>query len=354
MKIVTINASKSYDVYIERGSLKTAGDLAKTISKGTKAVVVSDSNVAPLYGDVVLESLKNSGFETEMFVIESGESSKNPENLIEGANFLIDKGLTRSDLVVALGGGVITDFGGLLAAMYQRGIALLQIPTSLLAMVDSSVGGKTAVNLKSGKNMFGVFYQPSAVLCDSEVLSTLPKEELSNGIAEVIKYAVLRGGKLVSLLEQVDLTPYLDEMIEECVKIKRDYVCRDEFDRGDRQFLNLGHTVGHAIERGSNFTVAHGSAVAAGMCIMARACEKLSVSTFETTKWIEDMCEKYALPTDTDISKNELYNDSMADKKREGKSLSFVMIKSVGECYLNKTDATYMDEILTLGNGGEK
>ncbi|MDO5123285.1 MAG: 3-dehydroquinate synthase [Eubacteriales bacterium] len=354
MKTVNINASKSYEVYIEKGSLKTAGELAKKISKGTKAAVISDSNVAPIYGETVLDSLRSAGFEADMFVIEAGESSKNPENLVEGANFLLEKGLTRSDIVVAMGGGVITDLGGLLAAMYQRGISLLQIPTSLLAMVDSSVGGKTAVNLKSGKNMFGVFYQPSAVLCDSEVLGTLPVEEFSNGIAEVIKYAVLRGGKLVDILEKSDVTPYLDELIEECVNIKRDYVVSDEFDRGDRQFLNLGHTVGHAIERGSNFSVAHGSAVAAGMCIMARACEKIGVSSADTSKWIEKMCEKFALPTDTDISLEELYNDSMADKKREGKSLSFVMIKSVGECYLNKTDATYMKEILTLGNGGER
>ncbi len=353
MKTVNIEASKSYEVYIEKGSLKTAGEIARNISMGTKAVVVSDSNVAPLYADTVLESLKSAGFISELFVIEAGEASKNPENLIEGANFLIEKGLTRSDVVVALGGGVITDLGGLLAAMYQRGISLLQIPTSLLAMVDSSVGGKTAVNLKSGKNMFGVFYQPSAVLCDSEVLSTLPKTEFSNGIAEVIKYAVLKGGKVAELLEQEDITPYLDELIEECVKIKRDYVCRDEFDKGDRQFLNLGHTVGHAIERGSSFTVAHGSAVAAGMCIMARACEKIGASSKETTEWIEKMCIKYSLPTYSDISNEELYGDSMADKKREGKSLTFVMIKSVGECYLNKTDATYMKEILSLGNGVE-
>lgn len=353
MKTVNIDASKSYQVYIEKGSLKTAGALAKKISKGTKAVVVSDSNVAPLYADAVLQSLRNEGFDAELFEIPAGEASKNPENLVEGANFLIDKGLTRSDIVVALGGGVITDLGGLLAAMYQRGISLLQIPTSLLAMVDSSVGGKTAVNLKSGKNMFGVFYQPSAVLCDPDVLSTLPAEEFSNGMAEVIKYAVLRGGKVAELLEKEEITLCLEELIEECVKIKRDYVTRDEFDRGDRQFLNLGHTVGHAIERGSNFSVAHGSAVAAGMCIMARACEKLGVSSRETTEWIEKMCEKYSLPTDSDISSEELYNDSMADKKREGKSLSFVMIKAVGECYLNKTNAAFMKEILTHGNGGE-
>ncbi len=353
MRKVSIEASKSYEVYIEKGSLKTAGTLAREISKGTKAVIVSDSNVAPHYSQMVLESLRDAGFEADIFVIPAGEASKNPENLIKGANFLIEKGLTRSDLVVALGGGVVTDLGGLLAATYQRGISLLQIPTSLLAMVDSSVGGKTAVNLQSGKNMFGVFYQPSAVLCDSEVLKTLPFDEFSNGIAEVIKYAVLRGGTVAKLLENEDITPYLDELIEECVKIKRDYVARDEFDKGDRQFLNLGHTVGHAIERASNFSVAHGSAVAEGMCIMARACEKSGICEKETCMWIEKMCKKYSLPTESNISLKELYLDSMADKKREGKSLSFIMIKAVGECYLHKTDAEYMKEILMLGNGGE-
>lgn len=349
MRKVNIPASKKYDVYIESGLLSRVGDIAKELVNPQKAVVISDSNVAPLYGERVLESLKSAGVEADIFVIEAGEDSKNPENLIEAANFLIEKDLTRSDLVVALGGGVITDLGGLCASLYQRGVALVQIPTSLLAMVDSSVGGKTAVNLKNGKNMFGTFYQPKAVICDPEVLSTLPDEEFSNGIAEIIKYAVLRGGKSLEILRSDSISECIAELIEECVKIKRDYVCADEFDRGDRQFLNLGHTVGHAIERESGFEVPHGSAVAAGMCIVARACAELDMCSVETAAEIELLCKKYNLPTGSDISAEELYSAATHDKKRQGAKLSLILIKDFGNCFIHLTDKEYLSEILEKG-----
>ena len=225
----------------------------------------------------------------------------------------------------------------------------MQIPTSLLAMTDSSVGGKTAVNLSKGKNMFGAFYQPSAVICDSSVLSTLPGEELSNGLAEVIKYSVLKGGRLIEILEG-DITLYLDEMIEECVKIKRDYVCADEFDKGERQFLNLGHTVGHAIERVSSFSVAHGSAVAAGMCIMARACAVLGGCRRSTAERIENLCKKYSLPTRCDYGYNELYKAALSDKKREGEDISVVMIRDFGFCCIQKAKTEFLREIIEKGD----
>lgn len=348
MQTVKIPASREYNVYIERGLLRISGEIAKGISKGSKALLISDSNVEPLYGQFVKTSLQNSGFEVTSFTVKAGETSKNPENLIKACNLAIESGLTRSDLVVALGGGVITDLSGLVAALYQRGVALLQIPTSLLAMVDSSVGGKTAVNLESGKNMFGAFYQPFAVLCDADVLKTLPPCEYSNGMAEVIKYAFLKGGRVLEILLG-DPEENICELIEECVKIKREYVCDDEFDKGKRQFLNLGHTVGHAIERSSNLEISHGSAVAAGMCIVARACEKLSFTDKETVKLMEELSKKYNLPVSTDIKSDTLYLNSLSDKKREGQSLTFVMIKRAGECFLHKTSTEFMKEILRLG-----
>lgn len=351
MRVVNINASENYNVYIEKGLIDRVGEFAADICKGRGAVVISDSNVAPLYADRVKSSLVSNGFETSVFVIPAGEQEKNPENLVKAADFLIDAGLTRSDLIVALGGGVITDMAGLCGALYQRGIKVLQLPTSLLAMVDSSVGGKTAVNLSKGKNMFGAFYQPSAVLCDSTVLSTLPEAEFSNGMAEVIKYAVLRSGKLVELINTDDIESLLDEIIEECVSIKRDYVCADEFDRGDRQFLNLGHTVGHAIERSSHFSVPHGSAVAAGMCIMSRACHKLDICSLDTVKLIEAMCRKYKLPTDTTLDEDTLFDSSLADKKREGGEISLVMVRGMGDCYLHKAPTEYLTQIIAKGKG---
>ncbi len=349
MQTVKIPASREYNVYIEKGLIDKCGEIAREISKGRKAFIISDSNVAPLYMDRVKASLEGDGFQVSSFVVEAGESSKNPQNLIEAANLCIETGLTRSDLVVALGGGVITDLGGLLAAMYQRGVALLQIPTSLLSMTDSSVGGKTAVNLESGKNMFGVFYQPFAVICDPDVLKTLPACEFANGMAEVIKYALLRGDRVLEIIKGDNIEPLMDELIEECVKIKRDYVCEDEFDKGQRQFLNLGHTVGHAIERSSNLEIPHGSAVAMGMCIVARASEKLSFTDKDTVKLTEELVKKYDLPISCEISPKTLFENAMADKKREGENLTYVMIKRAGECFLHKETTDFMKNILSLG-----
>ncbi|MBQ9743053.1 MAG: 3-dehydroquinate synthase [Ruminococcus sp.] len=348
MKTVNICASSNYNVYIEKGLLDRSGTIVAKLVSGRRAVIISDSNVAPLYGDRVKKSLEESGFTASLFVVKAGEESKNPENLICCADYCIDSELTRSDVIVALGGGVITDMAGLCGALYQRGIAVVQIPTSLLAMVDSSVGGKTAVNLSKGKNMFGAFYQPSAVLCDTDVLQTLPAEEMSNGFAEIIKYAVLRSGKLTEMLQD-DVVSHMDEIVEECVKIKRDYVCADEFDRGERQFLNLGHTVGHAIERSSNFSVAHGSAVAAGMCIVARACTRMNICDSSTTALIEELCRKYSLPTNSEIPTEELYGSSLSDKKREGAEISLVMIKGIGNCYLHRTKTDFLMEVISKG-----
>ncbi|MGN0452443.1 MAG: 3-dehydroquinate synthase [Ruminococcus sp.] len=352
MRVIDVTASSNYKVYIEKGIIDRAGDYAKEICTGTKALIISDSNVAPLYADRVKKSLEEKGFEVYTYVIDAGEASKNPENLVGAANFCIESSLTRKDLIVALGGGVITDLGGLCGAMYQRGVTVMQIPTSLLAMVDSSVGGKTAVNLQSGKNMFGVFYQPAVVICDSDALSTLPEEEVSNGMAEVIKYAVLRGGKLTDILKNDGIKPYYDELIEECISIKRDYVSADEFDHGDRQFLNLGHTIGHAIERKSNFSVAHGSAVSAGMCIMSRACQAMNICSASTTEYIESACKRFGLPTNTEISIKELFEASHNDKKCSSDNVTLIMIRGVGDCCLSKTKIEDLERIIQLGVEG--
>lgn len=350
MKTVEINASQSYNVYIEQGLLTNCAQIIKSVCKGKKCVVISDSNVAPLYADTLISHLTSGGFEAALFTIEAGEQSKTPENLIRAADFLVKCELTRSDVLVALGGGVVTDLCGLCGALYQRGIAVVQIPTSLLAMVDSSVGGKTAVNLSKGKNMLGAFYQPSAVICDSNLLSTLPFVEFSNGMAEVIKYAVLRGGRVLEIINE-NAEDNLDELLYECVKIKRDYVCEDEFDKGVRQFLNLGHTVGHAIERVSDFQVAHGSAVAQGMCVVATACVKAHLCTAETAEKIKTLCEKYGLPTECKYSAEELYRATLSDKKRDSDEITVVKIRSFGDCVLNKVRTESLMELIVNGIG---
>jgi len=352
MRVVNVDASSNYNVYISSGLVDKCGDIIKELVKGRRCVIVSDSNVAPLYAERVANSLESAGFKTAVFVIEAGESSKNPENLVAAAEFCVECGLTRSDVLVALGGGVVTDLCGLCGALYQRGIAVVQMPTSLLAMVDSSVGGKTAVNLESGKNMFGAFYQPKAVLCDSCVLETLPEEEFANGMAEVIKYAALDGGRVLEIIRD-NVKENIDELIEECVKIKRDYVCRDEFDKGDRQFLNFGHTFGHAVERVSNFSVAHGSAVSIGMCIVAAACEKRSMCSKGDKELLVSLCEKYNLPTVCEYSADDVYMASLADKKRDCYDINLVLFKGFGDCILKRTLVDNMVDYLFEGMGEE-
>ena len=335
MRVVEVTASKNYNVYVEKGILDFCGDIIKELVKGRRCVVISDTNVAPLYAQKVMESLNKSGFCTSLFEVEAGEESKSPENLVKAAEFCLDNGLTRSDVLVALGGGVVTDLCGLCGAIYQRGVAVVQIPTSLLAMVDASVGGKTAVNLSAGKNMFGVFNQPCAVICDSSVLSTLPEAEFSCGMAEVIKYAALAGGRVLEIIKE-NVHDNLDELIEECVKIKRDYVCSDEFDTGNRQFLNLGHTFGHAIERVSGFSVSHGSAVAVGMCIVASACEKRGLCSKQDREMLLNFCEKYQLPVSCEYPVEDLYTASLSDKKRDSGDINVVLFKGFGDCILEK------------------
>ena len=348
MRTVNVSASKNYNVYIGKGLVDSCGEMVKDLVKGRKCVVISDSNVAPLYAQRVKESLEKAGFSAELFVIEAGEESKNPENLVKAADFCVECDLTRSDVLVALGGGVITDLCGLCGALYQRGVAVVQIPTSLLAMVDSSVGGKTAVNLAKGKNMFGAFYQPKAVICDSSVLATLPEEEFANGMAEVIKYAALRGGRVLEIIEE-NAEENIDELIEECVKIKRDYVCEDEFDRGVRQFLNFGHTIGHAVERVSSFEIAHGSAVAIGMSIVLTATVKENLCAEEDKEKILSLCKKYNLPTRCEYSKEEIFKASLSDKKRDAQDITLVLMKGFGNCILQKISTDNLMDFIDKG-----
>ncbi len=349
MRKVHIDLQGGYTVYIEQGLIDKCGEYIENLCFGRRAVIISDSNVAPLYADRVANSLRSKEFETFLFTVEAGEESKTPENLIKAADFCVEAGLTRSDVIIALGGGVITDMAGLCGALYQRGVAVCQIPTSLLAMVDSSVGGKTAVNLSKGKNMFGAFYQPSMVLCDSTVLKTLPECEFSNGMAEVIKYAVLKNGRVREILNADNIDETLDELIEECVKIKKEYVCDDEFDTGARQFLNFGHTVGHAIERLSNFEIAHGSAVSAGMCIVARACMRLGLCSQSTAQYIETLCRKFNLLTTVSMNSEALFEAALTDKKRSADEITVVLVRYLGDCRLERTQVENLRYIIQKG-----
>ena len=332
MKAVHVSASSEYDILIGTGLLHTAGDLLKRISAAEKAVIVSDSNVWPLYGDKILTSLKNSGFHTVSFVFDAGETHKNGVTYLSLLNFLAENQLTRSDLLVALGGGVVGDMTGFAAATYLRGVDYIQIPTTLLAAVDSSVGGKTAIDLPAGKNLAGAFYQPKLVICDLDTLNSLPNEVFQDGCAEVIKYGVLYDEALFAHLYEYGLDFDREYVISRCIELKRDVVADDEFDRGSRQKLNLGHTIGHAIEACSHYEISHGKAVAAGMAIITRCAQHHGFCTAETARKISLILSQFHLPVATSYRADELAQVALSDKKRSGSTVHLIIPRQIGNC----------------------
>ncbi len=336
MEIVKVNASKNYDVIIGKGILHTLGEKCISLFGKSKAVIVTDSNVAPLWLKAVTESLETAGVECKPFIFEAGEDSKNADTLISLVEFMAQSKLTRTDFAVALGGGVTGDMTGLAASLCLRGIPFVQVPTTLLAAVDSSVGGKTAVNLNSGKNLMGAFYQPSLVLCDTDTLATLPKEEFANGMAEVIKYGVIYDKALFDCVKNGDVKDRIEKIIARCVELKRNVVALDEFDKGERQLLNFGHTLAHSIEKCSNYEIAHGSAVAIGMVIAARASHALGWSAEDCTDEIIKANKNNNLPCECAFSPEALATAALSDKKREGGTINFVVPELLGRCVLKK------------------
>lgn len=341
MKTVRVDASRSYEVKIGRGLLADVGSEAAKLTGG-QVFAVSDGNVAPLYLPQVVKNLRNAGLTVSSASVPAGEASKSAEYYVNLLNLFAAKNLTRSDAVIALGGGVVGDLAGFAAATYLRGVSVIQIPTTLLAMVDSSVGGKTAIDLPAGKNLVGAFHQPSLVLCDPDVLSTLPEDDFRDGCAEVIKTAVLFDRELFDHLRGSGPDFDRERVIARCVEWKRDVVCRDEFDTGERQLLNLGHTVGHAIEKCSRFTVSHGRAVAIGTAVMARAFS-------EDAAQIVSVLRAFGLPTETDFSAEELAKAALSDKKRSGGTLTLVIPERIGSPVLKNIPVGDLPAVIKAG-----
>lgn len=342
-----MEASKKYNVLIENNLIDKAGELALSCGLKGKACVVTDTNVAPIYLARVKKSLSDSGFEVCEYIFESGEKSKNAQNFIEILNFLAKNHFTRTDSVFALGGGVAGDLAGFSAASYMRGINFVQIPTSLLAMVDSSVGGKTAIDLEAGKNLAGAFYQPEFVLIDPMVLSTLPKEFLNDAMAEIIKYAMITKNKLPKLLVEENIT----EIIAECVRIKSEIVHKDEFEGGVRRLLNFGHTAAHAIEALSEFKITHGNAVAMGMRIITKAWENHGLCEKGTLSYLEKELEKNSLMNKCEFKAEALCAVCANDKKLEGSTLNLVVPLEIGRCEVQKIKLEELTDILKEGIG---
>lgn len=346
MKKVHINASKEYDVLIGRDILKDSGKLIGEIFQKGRTAVISDDKVFGLYGETVKASLENEGFSVEVFTFQNGEASKNIETYTEILEFLAKSGLTRGDFLVALGGGVTGDMAGFAAATYLRGINFVQIPTTFLAAIDSSVGGKTGVNLGAGKNLVGAFHQPSLVICDTETFKTLDEKNYLDGMAEAIKYGMINDK---ALLEKLGGKFLIDEVVETCVGIKRDIVNEDEFELGARKLLNFGHTIGHAVEKCSNYEITHGHGVAIGMSIITKATESMELCEKGLSETLDNLLEGCGLPTKSPYSAEELFSVALSDKKRSGESITLVLPKTLGECILEKIKVDELLEFIKKG-----
>ena len=355
MRTVRVNAaSKSYDVLIGKNAAEVLGKEAKKVCPGAlKALIVSETNVAPLYLDTVKEQLENAGFEVISYVFGAGEQNKGINEISGMWNKMAEAGFTRTDFVVGLGGGVTTDMAGFAAATFLRGIKVIQLPTSLLAMVDASVGGKTGIDIPMGKNQVGAFWQPSLVLEDISFLKTLPDEVFTEGMGEVTKHAFIMDTGLLTKLEDANGDIRSDEdLLEEIVFMnvsdKASVVGEDETDNGRRQTLNFGHTVGHVIERDSGFTKPHGICVAKGMGIVIDACVRAGTLAAEDADRMKNLLTLYKLPVTDDITPEAIVEGAMNDKKKRGDTLSVILVNKIGQAEIKKMTAEEFLKFLSV------
>lgn len=333
-KTIRVNASGEYDVIIGRDLLKRAGELIQNVITPCKIAIITDDTVNQLYADIVEKSLIEKGFSVVKYVFAHGEESKNLQTYTNILNFLAENELTRTDALVALGGGVTGDMAGFSASTYLRGIKYVQIPTTLLAQIDSSVGGKTAIDLPHGKNLVGAFCQPKLVICDVDTLSTLSNEIFVDGMGETVKYALLDKKVFDLVSGDYDIL----DLIYFCVDYKRRVVEQDEFESGLRKLLNLGHTPAHGIERLSNYTIPHGKAVAMGLEIILRNSLKHGYIDNDDYAKMLNVIKKGVGEVACPYSVNEICSASLTDKKRSGDMITLVMVYGIEDCRLVKVN----------------
>lgn len=328
--VKVITSTKEYEVII--GSGLHYGQEIACVKKSCKAVVVSDDIVSALYGEKCVKELESCGFEVFTFTFPNGEKSKNLSTAEKLLSFLAENGISKSDLLVALGGGVTGDLTGFVAAVYLRGMEYVQCPTTLLAAIDSSVGGKTAVDLEQGKNLVGAFHQPLRVVCDTDTFQTLPANVYSDGMAEAVKYGMIRDKELFARFENKNYD--ISDMVMRCVQIKADIVGEDEFDTGVRKLLNFGHTIGHSVEKLSHYEIPHGSAVAIGMVVVTKAYEQAGGLDDSMSKRLIRTLQNYQLPVSCKFSLEDLAKQAISDKKRAGNTISVLLPEEIGNCII--------------------
>lgn len=332
MEKVTVNASIKYEILIDNGLLDHSGELIKAVKQSGKCAVITDDNVDKFYGERVMKSLQCAHIDAVKFVFPHGEASKNHSTLLNIYDFLTEHSFTRSDYIVALGGGVVGDTAGYAAATYMRGIDFIQIPTTVVAQSDSSVGGKNAVDIKAGKNLVGAFHQPRLVIADTETLSTLTPEFFSDGMAEVIKHGMIKSAELFEILSNSDIKSNLVDIIKRNVAIKGQVVENDEREKGERMLLNFGHTLGHALEKYYNFTgLTHGYAVAIGMSTFTHIAEHRGICKSGVADKLDTLLKKCGLPTTDPAPIDELYKISLGDKKHLSSGMNIVICTDIGE-----------------------
>ncbi|MFK4953238.1 3-dehydroquinate synthase [Lactococcus garvieae] len=341
-----------YDIIIKKESLLQVGRWVAQLWQQQKVVLVTDDNVEPLYGREVASQLRSEGFEVFTFTFPAGEASKNLSTVEKLWEFCAQHGLTRSDGVIALGGGVVGDLAAFAASTYMRGIHFLQIPTSLTAQVDSSIGGKTGINSNYAKNMMGTFAQPDGVLIDPEVLKTLEKRDFREGIGEIVKCGLIADKQLWARLNEIQNA---DELLQEAAyfiraacEVKRKLVVEDEFDQGTRLYLNFGHTIGHAVEAYAGYgQVMHGEAVAIGMVQISKVAERKGLMPEGLTAQIKAVLQKFQLPqTYEPWDEAALFEILSHDKKARGKMIKIVLVPEIGQAQIHEISLQEMKEYL--------
>lgn len=346
MRSVSIQTGRPYQVQIGQGLLSTCGGAIAQVKEPCRVLVVSDSNVAPLYGESCLSSLKEKGFSPSLYTLPAGEASKSTENFLAICEHLAAEGYSRTDLLVALGGGVVGDITGFCAASYLRGIDFASIPTTFLAQIDSSVGGKTGVNLAAGKNLLGAFWQPLLVLCDTDTLRSLDTVTFGDGICEALKYGATFSAPLFETIAK-DVHQNLEEVIFQCVSLKAQVVSRDERDTGERMLLNFGHTLAHAIEKRSGLAITHGHAVGMGMVLISQIAARHGICTEELPAKIAGALARYDIPTQCPYPMGELLSFCHKDKKKLGSSITLVLLRALGEGFLYPVALSQFDTFMT-------
>jgi len=354
---IPVSASRQYEVIMDKNILPAAGSYIKTAlglsgASNKKLCIITDANVDKLYSGVLSDTLNSEGFQVYKFVFAGGEDHKTMNTVTDILEYLAENKFTRSDVLVALGGGITGDVTGFAAASYLRGVEFIQIPTTLLSIVDSSVGGKTGVNLSSGKNLAGAFWQPSLVLFDPQVLDTLSYEIKLDGVAEAIKAGFIADTDIIDMItaaEDINNHNFLMSLAAKAINVKRTVVEEDERDHGSRQLLNFGHTIAHAIEKCSNYMISHGHAVAMGMSIVSKACAALDWSEENCSDLMDEILSKFNFPLNHPYSPAELTAAALQDKKIRGRDITLVIPLRPGKCVLKTVPVQNLEDFISKG-----